>query len=200
MRSARVERYLSRLSSDKPDVKYPAAKKLIEISETDPESLYPHMQVFLDLLSSKNSILKWTAIDVVSHLCCIDKDNHVDRLLKTFVDFLRGGKLITANHAVAALSHIASKMPEYRSFVTNELLKCEKYKYETGECHNIVMGKVIQALGSYLNPADTDARIFEFIKRQTSNTRAATGKKAETFLRKAGRKGGDLQRIPNPEN
>ncbi len=184
MKKTWIEKYLSDLSSDKPRIKYAAAKRLIRIAETDPRSLYPHREFFMNLLASKNNIIKWTAIDIVGGLCCIDNAQEAERYLKVFVDFLRGGKLIAANHAVAALAHVAANRPEHRRRVTSELLRCEGYEYETGECHNIVVGKVILALGLYLNPADLDERVIGFLKRQTSNTRQATRKKAEGLLRR----------------
>lgn len=197
MKTTTIDGLLANLSSDKPDVKYPSAKKLIEIAEKNPELLIPHLKFFVDLLNCENNILKWTAIDVVGYLSCIGRVNQVDRAMKYLVNFLRGGKLIAANHAIAALSHIALERSKLQNEITNELLKCESYKYETDECHNIVMGKVILALSSYLKSPDIDARVIEFLKRQTSNTRIMQRRKRlKKFLACFNRKEKHLSRTP----
>jgi len=179
-----IGKYLSALSSEKPTVKYPAAKKLVEIAEKNPELLYPHLEFFVKLSKGENNILKWNAIEIIGRLSYVDKENRVDGLLKNFVYFLKGEKLITANHSISALSHVALAKPKYQKRITKELLKCEIYKYETDECHNIVMGKVVQALGSYLKIPNIKAHVLEFVKRQVFNKRPATRKKAKRFLAK----------------
>lgn len=189
MKLSVVKKYLSDLSSDKPTVKYPAVKRLIAIAEKKPQLLYPHLTFFVERLKSENNILKWMAIDIVGYLSYADKENRADKLLNSLVGFMKVGKLITANHAIAALSQIAVAKPEHQDRITCELIKCETYKYETDECHNIVMGKVVQALGSYLKHPNIDAQVLEFAKRQTANARSATRKKAEKFLNNISKKG-----------
>jgi HEAT repeat protein len=180
------KKYLSDLSSDRANVKYPAAKKLIAIAEKNPRRLYPYLNQLVQLLKSENNILRWMAIDIVGYVSCLDKERRADESVRSLIDFLQAGKLIAANHAIDALSHIALTKPEWRERITNELLKCETFKFETDECHNVVMGKVVQALGVYLKPPDFDARILKFLRRQTRNTRSATRKKAEKMLRSLG--------------
>jgi hypothetical protein len=47
------------------------------------------------------------------------------------------------------------------------------------------MGKVIEAIGSYSSQLKDKKAVIEFAQRQTKNTRNATRKKAERFLKKA---------------
>jgi len=63
-------------------------------------------------------------------------------------------------------------------------LKIEHYNYETDECRNIALGKVILAIGSYFDRLKDKKIVIEFVEQQTKNTRNATKKKAEKFLRK----------------
>jgi hypothetical protein len=131
--------------------------------------------------------LKWTAIDIIGCLTSAGKNNRVDRVLKSLSGFLRGGKLITANHAIGALARIALAKPGYRDRITVELLTVEHSSYETEECRNIALGKVIEALGLYCMAAGENKRVMNFVSRQTTNGRPATRKKAEKFLSKLGR-------------
>ena len=175
---------LAELSSTDPKIKYGCAKNLLAIAHESPAELYPNIDYFVNLLDSENKILKWTAIDVIGHLSKVDKERKIDKLTNRLFKLLSAGNLITANHAIAALTDIALAKPEYQKEITDQLLKVENYNYDTDECRNIALGKVILAISSYSNQLKNRKAVIEFAKRQTKNTRSATKKKAEQFLKK----------------
>ena len=175
------------LFSEDPKVKYPCAKSLLDVVKKDPERLYPDLDIFIDLLDSDNRILKWTAIDIIGSLAQVDSERVIDKLLGSIIKLLNTGNMITANHAITALTDIVLAKPEYRALINRELLKVENYSYETDECRNIAIGKVILAISSYSDKWEDRQATIDFVKRQTKNTRNATRKKAEQFLRKYAR-------------
>lgn len=175
---------LNNLLSDDPKVKYGSAKKAIAISKKYPVGLYQSFDFFVKLLDRENQIIKWTAIQIIGYLSCVDKKKKVDKLLPRLIDFLSGGKLITANNAILSLSEIATHKPEYQNRIISKLLKVENYNYETVECRNIALGKVILALGKLKSQIKNNKEVLEFIDRQTGNTRNATKKKAYNLLSK----------------
>ncbi|HEX7320319.1 MAG TPA: hypothetical protein VF399_08180 [bacterium] len=181
---------LKDLSSSDPKIKYGCAKALVATARENPRRLYPHIEFFIDLLDSENQILKWTAIDIVGCLIKADKEKKAGRLLGRLCGFLNAGKLITAGHAVSALAEIAQVKCEYRGRITRKLLKVEHYDYDTVECRNIALGKVILALETFYDDLGMKEKqaAREFVKRQTTNSRHATGKKAEEFLKKINKK------------
>ncbi len=183
MRTTISKKALAELSSDNPRVKYRRAKSLVAIAKQDPRLLYPHLPFFAKLLRSENNIMTWTAIDILGYLTALARANRATRLLNLLSGFLRSGKLITANHSISALSHIAAAVPAHRQRAIQELLKVERYGYETDECHNIALGKVVQAFSS-LEDSNRDAQILEFVRHQTRNSRPATRKRAEEFLKR----------------
>ena len=172
------------LSAKEARVKYGCAKTLLIIASKDPAVLYPYIDFFAQLLEHDNRILKWTAIDIIGCLAQIDKGQDIDRLTQKLYELLACGNLITANHAISALAKVATAKTYLQAKITTELLAVEGYVYETGECHKIALGKVIIALDSYTNDVSNRIEISEFVKRQTTNTRNATRKKAEEFLKK----------------
>jgi len=176
---------LADLSSDDPKVKYCCAKNLIAMAKENPARLYPHIDTFVKLLDGDNNVLKWTAIIIIGNLARVDKEKKVDQLMGRLVAFLNAGKLITANNATMALAGIAIAKPQYQKQITKELLKVEHYDYDTDECRNIAMGKVIEAIGPYFSQLQDKKAVIEFAQRQTKNTRNATRKKAERFLKKS---------------
>ena len=97
---------------------------------------------------------------------------------------VKDGQLITANHAISALSAIASAKPRFRQKVAGAFLKAEQYKYETAECKNIVLGKVIEAIRPIVAEVRSKDEMISFVKRQTRNARSSTRKKAEQFLKR----------------
>lgn len=175
---------LKDLSSKNPKVKYACAKRLTVLAAINPAKLYPRLEFFMEMLNHENQILKWTAIDIVGHLAESDKIKNLDRILKRLFGFLNAGRLITAGHAAQALAGIAKAKPKYRGKITNELLKVERYKYDTDECRNIVIGIVIQAIGTLYPELKDNRAVIAFAKRQLRNRRNATRKKSEQFLKK----------------
>lgn len=173
------------LSSDDPKIKYACAKRLTVLAAKDPNKLYPRLEFFMEMLDHENQILKWTAIDVVGHLAESDKIKNLDRILKRLFGFLNAGKLITAGHAITALAGIAKAKPKYQRKIMDELLKVERYKYDTEECRNIVIGIAIKAIGPFFAELKAKKTVIDFVKRQLKNRRHATQIKAERFLKKA---------------
>ena len=184
MKSSTDKIDLADLQSDSAEVKYCCAKNLIAIAREDPSRLYPHMDAFVKLLDGDNNVLKWTAIIVIGNLARVDREKKVDSLVGRLVGFLNAGKLITANNAAVALAAIAIAKPQYQRQITEELLKVEHYEYDTDECRNIAIGKVIESIGSYFNQLEDKTAVIEFARRQADNTRNATRKKAERLLKK----------------
>jgi len=171
------------LSSDNPKIKYGCAKKLVAQAQNHPDKLYPHLDYFVKMLDHENQILKWTAIDIIGNLAKSDKMKNFDRILKKLFRLLNTGKLITAGHAITALAGIAKAKPKYQRKITDELLKVERYKYDTEECRNIVIGIVINAIGPFYADLKDKKAVIEFAKRQQKNRRNATRKKAERLLK-----------------
>ena len=175
---------LNNLLSDDSRIKYSSAKKAIAISKKYPVGLYQSFDFFVKLLDGENQIIKWTAIQVIGYLSRVDKHKKVDKLLPRLIDFLNCGKMITANNTILSLSVIASYKPEYQNRIISELLKVETYNYETVECRNIALGKVILALGKFKDQIKNKKEALNFLERQTGNTRNATKKKAHELLGK----------------
>ena len=183
MKRTITKKELSDLFSENPKVKYPRAKALARIAMKNPKRLSPHLEFFITLLDSENNILKWNTIDIIGHLAKCAKDKHIDRLLGMLYGFLTCGKLITVNHAIGALANIAQSKPALQKEIIRELLKVEHNSFDTEECRNIALGKVVLALGVLSSDLKPEDEVLSFTERQTSNSRTATKRKAESVLR-----------------
>lgn len=172
------------ISSANSRTRFGSAKTLKIISEKNPRKLYPRMDFFVNLLDSKNTILKWIAIDIMANLTAVDTRNEFNRIFEKFYSCLYEGSLITAGHIVDNSGKIALAKPELQSKITEQLMKAEEVPVPTSECRNILLGKAINAFNIYFNQIEDKDKVISFVKRQLNNSRNATKTKAEKFLRK----------------
>ena len=172
------------ISSANSRIRFGSAKTLRIISEKNPRKLYPRMDFFVNLLDSKNTILKWIAIDIIANLTAVDTRNEFNRIFEKFYSCLYEGSLITAGHVVDNSGKIALAKPELQSKITEQLMKAEEVPVPTSECRNILIGKAINAFNIYFNQIEDKDKVISFVKRQLNNSRNATKTKAEKFLMK----------------
>jgi hypothetical protein len=134
---------LDKLNAKDPKLKYGFAKELLKIALEKPEQLYPHLDVWTNLMTGDNSILKWTAIDIIGYLSAVDSENRVEALIPDLIKHLHGSVLITANHAIFALGLIAQHKPAFKEKIISELKAISHDQFQTEECKKIATGKVI---------------------------------------------------------
>jgi hypothetical protein len=172
------------ISNGPPSTKFRCSKALLLLSESNPNVLYSRIQDIVNLLESKNQILKWNAIAILGNMASEDCKSVIDGILPKMYAFLACGELITANHAIAALGKIGRVFPEKKKKIIAQLLKVEDYAFDTGECRSIAVGKVILALEDLIDFSQADEKAAEFARRYIDNRRPATAKKAKEFLRR----------------
>ena len=175
---------LDGITSKKARVRFGAAKLLRIISQEQPEMLYPHFKHFMALLGCENNIIKWNAMDVLANLAVVDIDNRFDEIFDEYYGLITDDVMITAGHVIDNSGKIAQAKPHLQSKITKNLLMVEK-THRNQECKNILMGKAILSFGEYFNDDNVENKneIIAFVKRQLTNSRNATKKKAEKFLK-----------------
>lgn len=174
-----VAALIENLSSDTPKTKYAAAKRLVELSETSPQLVYPYYGQIKEFLDGDNQILQWTAIRIIGHLAVVDRKNKTDGVFMKVMAFLNSGKLIAASTAAAALVEIGAHKPRYMDEVLGEIINVEKYTYKTPECRNVVIGNVLKAIAPFGTEALRRPAVHAFVVRQRSNPRASVRRLAE---------------------
>lgn len=172
------------LGSDKARIKYGCVKVLRLISEKKPEILYPRMDFFSDLLDSDNNFLKWGAIHTIANLAAADSERRFEVIFDKYFAPIPGPELIPAGNVIGGAAKIALAKPELSDRIAKEMLKVEKAKYQTAECRNVAMGHAIKSFDLFFDQIKDKEPVIKLIKKQLKNTRNATRKKAEKFLRK----------------
>jgi hypothetical protein len=174
---------LEKLNSKDPKVKYGFAKELLKTGAGNPKQLYGDFGYWVMLMSSDNNVLKWTAIDIIGYLSAVDDENRIGGILPELLKFLHGGALISCNHSIFSLGLIAQNKPEFKQMIFNELIAITGDRFDTDECKDIAMGKVIEALKPFARDIGNDKDIIGFIGSSARSERASTRKKAERLLK-----------------
>ena len=172
------------LNNDQPRIKYGCDKVLRIISEKAPETLYPKFDFFTGQLDSETTFHKWGAIHIIANLTAVDTKNKFERIFERYFAPISGPVLITAGNIIGGAAKIVLSKPHLTEKITNELLKVEKAEYQTTECRNIALGHTIKSVDQFFDQIEDTEPIITLIKKQLKNTRNATRKKAEQFVKK----------------
>jgi len=178
---------LNGVSSSKPSIRYGCAKVLTDLSEQQPEKLYPYMDSFVDLLNSKYRILTWNAIAVLANLAKVDKDKKFDAIFNQYFSLLNDKYMVTVANIVGHSSKIALAKPYLIPRITNELLKVENIPttpHLTEECKRVIAEKTIESFSLFFDKIENRKQVISFVARQIDSPRKTLRKRAEAFLSK----------------
>jgi hypothetical protein len=167
---------------EKNTFRFKAAKQLQLISQAKPSLLYPHFDVFYDLLNSNSSVLLWNAIIILSYLVKVDKDNHFDAIFDSYYGHLWDGKLVTAANILGNSGRIAYYRPDLVGRIIAELLKVDDIPLPTTECREVARGAVLASLGECLDLVKNNQLVKAFILRCSESHRPAVKKQAKELL------------------
>ena len=186
-----IDELIEALKVETRAVKFSYEKVLRLVSERRPELIYPYFDVFVGLLDSDNSFLKWGAIMTVANLTAVDTENRFEAIFAKYYAPIPGPTMITAANIIGSSAKIARAKPELIERITREILKVEKGKYKnkgalSPECRNVAIGHAIDTFDQFFDQIDDKSAVVAFVKRQLKNARKSVVKKAERFLRKHG--------------
>ena len=176
------------VQTEKGTAKYAYEKVLRLVSERQPELICPYFDVFVALLDSDNSFLKWGAIMTVANLVAVDVERKFEGIFEKYYHPIKGPAMVTAANIIGSSARIAQARPELAPRIVGEILKVEKATYErrgapSPECRNVVIGQAIDAFGQFFDLIPDQTAVLKFVKRQLKNTRKPVVEKAEKFLR-----------------
>jgi len=172
------------LNAEQANLKYGCDKILRLISEKAPTRLYAQFGFFANNLNSDNNFFKWGAIHILANLAAIDSENKFERIFDKYFAPISGPVLITAANIIKGAAQIALAKPELTAKIVPALLQVEKAKYQTVECRNIALGQVIKSVDPFFDQIKDKAPLTKLIRKQLKNSRSATKKAAEKFVKK----------------
>lgn len=178
---------LNGVSSSKAAVRYGCAKVLMDLSQEQPERLYPYMDSFLALLDSKYRILVWNAMAIIANLATADKHKKFDAAFNKYYGFLNDEYMVTVANVVGNSAKIALAKPYLVQRITSELLKVENISttpHLTEECKRVIAEKAIESFDLFFDRIEAKDKVISFVKRYQNSSRRSLKMKADSFLKK----------------
>jgi hypothetical protein len=172
-------------NSDIAVIKYKSAKVMRLISEKNPRLLYPFWDHFEKRLYSENTFLRSDAMFVIGNLTAVDEYSRFEKIFNKCYMQLDDSSMIPSANLVGMSGRIACAKPNLQAKIVNRLITIDSTNHSE-ECKNIIKGKAIDSFSEFydITSPSNQKKILAFVKSQTENTRGATKKKAEKFLRK----------------
>jgi hypothetical protein len=180
---------LEGVAHQKAAVRYGCSKVLMDLSEENPEKLYPHFDFFVTLLDSKYRILTWTALAIIANLTKTDTDNKFDDIFSKYYSFLDNEYMVTVANVVGNSGKIALAKPYLVPEITNELLKVEHLSttpHLTDECKRVIAQQAINTFYEFFDRIDQKEPVLSFVQLHMDSPRKKLKTSAEKFLQKWG--------------
>ena len=178
---------LGGISSSKPAIRYGCAKVLMDLSEEEPEQLYPHMDFFINLLESKYRILTWNAIIIISNLTRVDKEKKFDLIFNKYYSYLDDEYMVTVANVVGNSGKIALAKPYLTQKITDKLLKVENISitpHLSEECKRVITEHAIRTLYVFFPQIEQKDKVILFVKKHINSSRISLRTESEKFLKK----------------
>jgi len=173
------------LSDRQERVGYNCLKALMLVAEERPELLYPHWDVFVDLLRSHNTYLKLRGANLIAAVVGVDTDNRFERIFDEYYDLLDGRSVIAAAYIAGNSGKIATAHPELQSRITDRLFSIDQ-THHPPDRKDLIKGHAVEALGEYFQESDDKVAILEFVRGELEGKSPRTRKKAKEFLERWG--------------
>jgi hypothetical protein len=188
-----LEKVMEGLDTETALVRFGCAKALRVLSETRPDLLYPRYDFFVRLLDHPNKIFQWEAARTLSQLTRVDTEEKFAAIFDKYFAPIGGPVMITAATVIRGGARIAAAKPHLADLIAAEVLKVDRARYHSRECRNVAIGHAILALGDLFEMLEHPAPALRFVRKQIRNSRPATRKKAEEFLKGVGSRGKTAQ-------
>ena len=174
-------------SSSKAAIRYGCAKVLMDLSEEDPENLYPYMDFFTDLLDSKYRILTWNALTIIANLAEADKNGKLEAIFTRYFSFINDDYMVTVATVVGNSGKIALAKPHLTEKITDELLKVKNLSttsHLTEECKRVIAEAAIKSFNLFFDRIRKKKRVISFVKNYRDSSRKTLRDTAASFLDK----------------
>ena len=184
-----LSQLLEGTSSARATVRYGCGSVLMNLSEKQPDKLYPYMDKFVGLLDAKHRILTWNAMAIIANLTAVDVDRKFDEIFDKYYGFLSNEYMVTVANVVANSAKIAQAKPYLSDRIASELLKVQNLKTKphlTEECKLVIAEQTIKTFSAYFDKIENQEPVIAFVQKQLNSQRVSLKKEAQRFLKNWG--------------
>lgn len=178
---------LTGVGHNKAAVRYGCSKVLMDLSEENPEKLYPYFDFFVDLLDSKYRILTWNALEIISNLAWVDVDKRFDAVFDRYYSFLDNEYMVTVANVVGNSGTIALAKQYLIPEITDQLLKVKDVSltpHLTEECKRVIAQQAIKTFDMFFDKVNNKDKVLSFVSGCVDSPRVKLRTAAENFLDK----------------
>jgi hypothetical protein len=175
------------MNSNKATIRYGCGKILMDLSEKNPNELYPYIDDFIKFLDSKYRIITWQAMAIISNLTKVDKKKKFDENFEKYYSFINDEYMVTVANIVGHSGKIGQAKPYLIPKITEKLLLVENIKttpHLTKECKLVITEKAIESFDIFFDKVKQKEKIISFVKKYSDTTRKSLNLKAQEFLKK----------------
>ncbi|MCX6662056.1 MAG: hypothetical protein NTY91_05850 [Euryarchaeota archaeon] len=177
------------ISSPQPTIRYGCGKILMDLSEEQPQYLYPYMDFFITLLDSKYRILTWNATIIIANLTKVDTEKRFDVIFEKYYSLLDNDYMVTVANVVDNSGKIALAKPYLTKQIAEKLLSVENISttpHLSKECKRVIAEHAIKTFDQFFPQIEQKEKVFSFVKKQLKSSRKTLRMKAENFVKKWG--------------
>ncbi|MCX6671777.1 MAG: hypothetical protein NTX92_07650 [Euryarchaeota archaeon] len=182
-----IPEIITGIFSVKPTIRYGCGRILMDLSEEQPEQLYPYMDFFITLLESKYRILTWNAMCIIANLTKVDKQNKFDSIFEKYYTFLTDEYLVTIANVVGNSGKIALAKPHLTTQIVEKLLTVENISttpHLSQECKRVIAEHAIKSFDVFFPQIEQKDKVIVFVKKYLNSPRKTLRKESEEFLKK----------------
>jgi hypothetical protein len=173
---------LSGLSDKQERVGYNCLQALLLLGNEHPELLYPHWDLFAELLGRENTYFKLRGANLIATCVAADSEDRFEDLFDEYYDLLDGSGVITATYIARNSGKIARAKPALESKITDRLLAID----ETGHPEkrkDLIKAYALDSFGEYFEVSQRKEEILDFARAQLESESPKSRKAAKGFLK-----------------
>jgi len=183
LENPQVRSELFRGLSDKQErVGYNCLRALLRLGEEHPQLLYPHWDLFVELLRSENTYFKLRGANLIATCAAADTEHRFEGLFDEYFGLLNGSGVIAASYIARNSGKIARAKPDLQDRITSRLLAIDE-THHPAERKDLIKGHALEAFAEYFETSERKAEIMEFARAQLDSKSPKTRKIAKEFLK-----------------
>lgn len=175
------------MDSEKAAIRYGCGKILMDLSETNPNELYPFINKFIAYLGSKYRIITWQTMAIIANLTKVDTKKKFDENFEKYYSFINNEYMVTVANVVGHSGKIALAKPYLIPKITEKLLLVDKIKttpHLTAECKLVIAQSAIESFDKFFDKVSQKENVISFVKKYSNSTRKSLKEEAQEFLKK----------------
>jgi hypothetical protein len=178
-----LEEILAGIVSKNDVYRYNCFEVLFQISEDQPEVLYPEWDDFAKLLDSSNAFYRSMGLRLLANLTGADEEGRFEDSFERYFDLLDDEKVMVARYLVQSAGRIAERKPHLRERIAGKLLSLDQTHHTEGR-KALIKADAIEFFDTFFEELADEGKALAFAEGLLACSSPKARKAAKTFLDK----------------